>query len=187
MLISKMFRSLFLKTYNKSSMTIGQYKQSAGFSLIELITVIVLLGILSVFAVGRLMSPDQFAVKVFFNDTVNAVRFAQKLAVGTGCDVQVRMSVAGYQLRRSSACTANNFNVLVNNPANRSKDYENLSTGFKVSMVAVSVPLTSMIFNARGTLDSGENVTYTVSDGSTGSSNSFNFTVFGQTGLVNVP
>jgi MSHA pilin protein MshC len=66
-------------------MTIGQYKQSAGFSLIELITVIVLLGILSVFAVGRLMSPDQFAVKVFFNDTVNAVRFAQKLAVGTGC------------------------------------------------------------------------------------------------------
>jgi MSHA pilin protein MshC len=65
-------------------MTINQYKKSAGFSLIELITVIVLLGILSVFAVGRLMSPDQFEVKVFFNDTVNAVRFAQKLAVSTG-------------------------------------------------------------------------------------------------------
>jgi|TARA_B110000211_G_C14007025_1_gene521315 MSHA pilin protein MshC len=177
-------------------MTIGQYKQSAGFSLIELITVIVLLGILSVFAVSRLMSPDQFAVKVFFNDTVNAVRFAQKLAVGTGCDVQVKMSVAGYQLLRSSAistnpgisaCTANNFDVLVNNPVNRSKDYENLGTGFKVSMVPASDPLTSMIFNARGVLDSGDNVTYTVSDGITGSSSSFNFTVFGQTGLVNVP
>jgi MSHA pilin protein MshC len=81
-------------------MSIGQYKQSDGFSLIELVTVIVLLGILSAFAVGRLMSPDQFAVKVFFNDTVNAVRFAQKLAVGTGCDVQVKMTEAGYQLFR---------------------------------------------------------------------------------------
>jgi MSHA pilin protein MshC len=79
-----MFRSVFLKNYDTSSMTINQYKKSAGFSLIELITVIVLLGILSVFAVGRLMSPDQFEVKVFFNDTVNAVRFAQKLAVSTG-------------------------------------------------------------------------------------------------------
>jgi MSHA pilin protein MshC len=176
-------------------MTINQYKQSVGFSLIELITVIVLLGILFVFAVGRLLSPDQFEVKGFFDDTVNAVRFAQKLAVSTGCDVQVDMTASGYQLRRSStipasptsptisACIADNFDVLVDNPANRSKRYENLSTGFKVSMVPASDPLTSMIFTARGILDSGDNVTYTVSDGI----NSFNFTVFGQTGLVNVP
>jgi MSHA pilin protein MshC len=167
-------------------MSIGQYKRSAGFSLIELITVIVLLGILSVFALGRLLSPDQFAVKGFFNDTLNAVRFAQKLAVSTGCDVQVEMKASGYQLRRSSTCVANDYDdpvkgVIINNPANRSKRYENLGTGFKID------PLTSMIFNARGVLDSGDNVTYTLSDGTTGSGNSFNFTVFGQTGLVNVP
>jgi phosphate/sulfate permease len=54
-------------------------------------------------------------------------------------------------------------------------------------MVPASDPLTSMIFNARGILDSGNDVTYTISDGIIGSSNSFNFTVFGQTGLVNVP
>jgi MSHA pilin protein MshC len=170
-------------------MTINQYKQSAGFSLIELITVIVLLGILSVFAVGRLLSPDQFEVKGFFDDTVNAVRFAQKLAVSTGCDVQVEMTASGYQLLRSSAipasptisaCIAGNFVVPVDNPANRSKRYKNLGTGFKID------PLTSMIFNARGVLDSGDNVIYTVSDGTTDTSNSFSFTVFGQTGLVNV-
>jgi MSHA pilin protein MshC len=177
-------------------MIIGQYKQFSGFSLIELITVIVLLGVLSVFALGRLSSPSQFAVKGFFDDTVNAVRFAQKLAVSTGCDVQVKMTVSGYQLLRSSAiptsptisaCIADNFDVLVDNPANRSKRYENLSTGFKIDTVPVTDPLTSMVFNARGVLDSGDNVTYTVSDGTTGSGNSFNFTVFGQTGLVNVP
>ena len=162
-------------------MSIEHNKRISGFSLIELITVIVLLGILSVFALGRLSTPDQFEVKGFFDDTVNATRFAQKLAVSTGCDVQVNMTSAGYQLRRSSTCTANDYGtatgVVVDNPANRSNSYQNLTTGFSVS------PATSIVFNARGVLDSGNNVTYTVSGGGS----TFSFTVFGQTGLVNVP
>lgn len=162
-------------------MIIGQYKRFSGFSLIELIAVIVLLGILSVVAIGRLSSPDQFAVKGFFDDTVNAVRFAQKLAVSTGCDVQVNMTAAGYQLRRSSSCVANDFagasGVVVDNPANRTNPYQNLATGFSVS------PATPIVFNARGVLDLGNNVTYTV----TGGGASLAFTVYGQTGLVNVP
>jgi MSHA pilin protein MshC len=176
-------------------MIIGQYKQFSGFSLIELITVIVLLGVLSVFALGRLSSPSQFAVKGFFDDTVNAVRFAQKLAVSTGCDVQVEMIASGYQLRRSSTCVANDYDdpvkgVIINNPANRSNLYANRATGYFVS------PATSIVFNAQGVLDSGtsasgitysdDNVTYTVSI-EPGAASNFNFTVFGQTGLVNVP
>jgi MSHA pilin protein MshC len=176
-------------------MTIGQYKQFSGFSLIELISVIVLLGVLSVFALGRLSSPSQFAVKGFFDDTVNAVRFAQKLAVSTGCDVQVEMTTAGYQLRRSSTCAAKDYDdeekgVVINNPANRSNLYENLATGYFVS------PATSIVFNAKGILYSGDsasevtysddNVTFTVSIES-GAASDLSFTVFGQTGLVNVP
>jgi MSHA pilin protein MshC len=176
-------------------MTIGQYKQFSGFSLIELISVIVLLGVLSVFALGRLSSPSQFAVKGFFDDTVNAVRFAQKLAVSTGCDVQVEMTAAGYQLRRSSTCAAKDYDdeekgVVINNPANRSNLYENLASGYFVS------PATSIVFNAKGILYSGDsanevtysddNVTYTLSIES-GAASDFSFTVFGQTGLVNVP
>ena len=152
-------------------------KRFSGFSLIELIAVILLLGILSVFALGRLSNPDQFAVKGFFDDTVNAVRFAQKLAVSTGCDVQVSMAAAGYQLRRSGTCAANDFTNVIDNPANRSNPYQNLLTGFNVS------PATSIVFNARGVLDSGNNITYTVS----GAGASLVFEVYGQTGLVNVP
>ncbi len=171
-------------------MSIVHYKRFSGFSLIELITVIVLLGILSVFAVGRLSSPDQFAVKGFFNDTVNAVRFAQKLAVSTGCDVQVDMKTTGYQLRRSSDCGTNDYDtasgVVVDNPVNRSRPYQNLDSGFSVS------PSKSIVFNARGVLDLPDpppdpdtvnNVTYVV----TGAGASFTFTVFERTGLVDVP
>ena len=160
-------------------MSIVQYKQFSGFSLIELITVIVLLGILSVFAIGRLSSPDQFAAKGFFDNTVNAVRFAHKLAVSSGCNVQVNITNAGYQLRHSAVCDRNNFNfnAVVVNPANRSNLYQNLLTGFTIA------PATSIIFNARGTTNSGNTVPYTV----TGGGNDYGFTVFGQTGLINVP
>jgi MSHA pilin protein MshC len=168
-------------------MSIVQVKRFSGFSLVELIAVILLLGILSVVALGRLATPSQFAVKAFFNDTVNAVRFAQKLAVSTGCDVQVKMTTEGYQLRQSSTCTANDYGdedgITVNNPANRSNPYENLTTGFKVGMDPITTPITSIVFNARGVLDdSGSNFTFTVSDADT----SFSFIVFGQSGLVDV-
>jgi MSHA pilin protein MshC len=170
-------------------MSVVHIKRFSGFSLIELIAVILLLGILSVAALGRLATPSQFALKAFFNDTVNAVRFSQKLAVSTGCDVQVKMTTAGYQLRQGSTCTANDYDdadqgVPVNNPANRSVPYENLTTGYKLGMIPTIpiTPITSIVFNARGVLDSGINVTYTVSDADT----SYSFIVFGQTGLVDV-
>jgi MSHA pilin protein MshC len=158
-------------------MTIGQYKRFAGFTLIELTMVIVLIGVMSVIGIGRLSSPDQFAVKAFFDDTVNAIRFAQKLAVSTGCDVRVNITADGYQLFASTTCTADDFTRAVEHPANRSNAYQNLTTGFTVA------PATSVVFNARGTTDTGNTLPYTV----TGNGTVYTFTVFGQTGLINVP
>lgn len=171
---------IFERLYKYYPLSIGQFRRFSGFSLIELIAVLLLLGILSVFALGRLASPDQFAVKGFFDDTVTAVRFAQKLAVSTGCDVQVNITSAGYQLRRSSTCVADDYGtvtgVVVDNPANRSNPYQNLTSGFTIA------PATSIVFDARGLPESGSNVTYTVS----GAGSALDFTVTGQTGLVNV-
>lgn len=158
-------------------------KRFSGFSLIELLTVIVLLGILSVFAIGRLSGPERFAAKGFFDDTVNAVRFAQKLAVSSGCNVQVNITTTGYQVRRSATCSLNdlNFNTVVANPANRAIDYENLGTGFTIT------PATPIVFNARGVLPdpvtpgTNNDQPYVV----TGGGETFTFTVIGQTGLVN--
>ena len=152
-------------------MTIVNRKQTAGFSLFELIIVIVLLSIMSVFAMGSLFDQDEFAARGFFDDTVNAVRFAQKLAISTGCAVRVTISASGYQLDQRASCPAGAF-VPVKNPAERNKDYTNLSSGFSLS------PTPSITFNARGIPLSGSDVTIAV--GGT----SYSFTVDGQTGLV---
>lgn len=158
-------------------MSIDQNRFFAGFTLIELLTVVVLLGIMSVYALGRFIGPDQFAARGFFNDTVIAVQFAQKLAISTGCDVRVTTIATGYQLHQSSTCTANNFTLPVKNPANRSNDYLNsdIPSGFTLSP-------NTIIFNARGTLNTGDD-TITLSDGTT----TLSFNVYAQTGLVDVP
>ncbi len=155
-------------------MTIVNNNRTAGFSLFELIIVIVLLSILSVYSLSRLFDREDFAARGFFDDTVNAVRFAQKLAISTGCEVRVAINASDYQLLQSSTCSASDFVNPVANPANRGLNYQNLNmpSGFSLS------PATTITFNALGVPGSDEVITLT--DGST----SYSFNLSGQTGLV---
>ena len=63
-----------------------------GFTLVELVTTMLLLGILSATALPKFFSVSGYQQQVFFDDTLAAVRFAQKLAVATGCNVQVSIA-----------------------------------------------------------------------------------------------
>ena len=139
----------------------------------ELVIVILLLGILSVFALGKIFDQDQFAVKGFFDDTVNAVRFAQKLAISTGCDVRVLTTASSYALHQRSPCTAGGFTIPVKNPANRSNDYANSSLPAGFTLTAGTI-----VFKAWGVVESGTNSTFSVGP--------YSFIVYGQTGLVDV-
>ena len=157
-------------------MSVVKNYHSSGFSLVELITVILLLGILGVVALGRLGNQDAFAARGFFDDTVSAVRFAQKLAISSGCDVRVITTASSYQLRQSSTCVAEDFTSPVVNPANRSNSYQNVNipTGF-------SLTAGNITFDARGRRE-GATSDFTVSDGTT----TYSFRVHGSTGLVEV-
>ena len=155
-------------------MSVVKNSDNCGFSLIELLAVIILLGILGVYALGRLSGPDGFAARGFFDDTVTAVRFAQKLAISSGCDVRVILNNDSYELRQSSSCTADDFTVPVVNPADRGRLYENnnIPDGFTLTAGTIT-------FDARG-IREGPTSTFTFSDGST----SYQFTVNASTGLV---
>jgi len=69
-----------------------------GFTLIELIMVIVLLGALSFFAAPRFFQKSAFDSLAFEQELKTAIRFAQKLSIASGCEVQVALTANSYAL-----------------------------------------------------------------------------------------
>lgn len=126
----------------------------AGFTLVELIAVILLLGILSAVAMPKFFDVGAYQNRGFYDETVAAVRYAQKLAVASGCEVQVQMTAGGFSLwRRDGAdCRGGAFTRAIAHPA-RGEDYA------ATAPAGVSLSAGSVIFDARGRPSTGLTVT----------------------------
>lgn len=66
-----------------------------GFTLIELIMVIVILGVLAVFAVPRIFNTDDFRARGFHDETLSLLRYAQKTAIAQRRTVCVALAAGG--------------------------------------------------------------------------------------------
>lgn len=75
-----------------------------GFTLVELILVMTVIGILAAVAGPRFFSREVFDERVYFEGALAAVRYAQKVAVASGCPVRVELDSAGYRLVHDAAC-----------------------------------------------------------------------------------
>lgn len=67
-----------------ASRKIIQYNHNVtqiGFSMVELVTVIVIVGILAAVAVPRMVSQGSFASRGFFDQAMSTLRYAQKAAI----------------------------------------------------------------------------------------------------------
>ncbi len=74
-----------------------------GFTLIELVMVVVILGVLAVFAAPRLLRPSDFYVQGFHDETLAYLRFAQKTAVAQRRTVCVMFAASSVTLTIATA------------------------------------------------------------------------------------
>jgi prepilin-type N-terminal cleavage/methylation domain-containing protein len=155
-------------------MSVVKISDNSGFSMVELLAVIVLLSILGVVAMGRIGGQSQVLARGFYDDTVAAVGFAQKFAISSGCDVRAVTTANSYALFQSSTCTNNDFVNPVPNPANRSTNYTSTSIPDGFTLTAGNIT-----FNARGLREEATS-DFVLSDGVV----SYSFRVHNGSGLV---
>jgi MSHA pilin protein MshC len=79
-----------------------------GFTLVELVMVIVLLGVLSVYAVPRMINTGDFFARGFHDQSMAYLRYAQKTAIAQRRTVCVNLSANAISLRIAGAAGINN-------------------------------------------------------------------------------
>lgn len=97
----------------------------SGYTVVELVIVLVLMGILAANAMPRFFEASRFDEMGYADAVQSALRYGQKLALAGRCDVRVEVTAAGYGLFRRAreatdppapACPSGAFTVAVNRP-----------------------------------------------------------------------
>jgi len=144
--------------------------EQRGFTIVELIMVIVILGIFAAVVGPRFFDRKVFDERLFFEETVSAVRYAQKLSLAGGCLTEVSLGTGGYHLRRAANCTSGAFSAEVQGPDGQTP-FANTGVPTGVSVSATNFPV---VFDSLGRPSGAASATI----------GAFTFSVTAETGLV---
>lgn len=113
-------------------------KAQSGFTLIELIMVIVLLGVLAVFAAPRFFNSNDFNARGFHDEALSYLRYAQKAAVAQRRTVCVVFNDTSLTLTLSSAANTTTCDAPLQGPRGDSPAVVSARPGVTFSTTPVS-------------------------------------------------
>lgn len=87
----------------------GQRRATAGFTIVELITVLVVMGILGAVAVARFFDNGPIQAREFADQAKAVIRYGQKLAIAQNRPIYVSATGDRFALCTQPACAAGNL------------------------------------------------------------------------------
>ncbi|WP_417791787.1 prepilin-type N-terminal cleavage/methylation domain-containing protein [Stutzerimonas xanthomarina] len=171
-------------------------KYQRGFTIVELILVIVIIGILAAVVGPRFFDNRDFDERFYFEEVLSAVRYAQKLAVASGCYIQVSRGSESqkFLLHRNVNCDNESANSHDFSGVITGVDGQNYSDASKISnipkgLVVETTPKPfTLIFGPLGCIPDKAPGTCAPkeSNRSVKIGNQFAFTVHAATGFIEV-
>jgi MSHA pilin protein MshC len=151
---------------NRHLKALAQHKWVTGFTLIELVMVLVMLGVLAVFAAPRVFNRGDFDARGFHDQTLSQLRFAQKTAIAQRRSVCVGFTANSITLNRASAEGSAICDTPLNGPTGRAVltapagvSYAATPVGFRfdglgqpIEGVSTPAPRTIQVTNATPTV-----------------------------------
>ena len=123
-------------------------RRARGFTMVELIVVIVLMGVISAVAIPKLMSDNTTAASAFGNQVISALRYASKSAVAHRRLVCASTSSSAVTLAIATAATATACDSLLAGPTN--DEYKSTDN----DVTAGGALATTLYFQPDGTITS---------------------------------
>jgi MSHA pilin protein MshC len=135
--------------------------QQAGLTIVELVLVIVIVGVLGALAGPRFFNNQTFAERAYAEELASALRYAQKVSVGSGCRVRVQVAANSYSLSQQ-APQAGHCNPADNSfPVTVLLSSGQTASGTAPTGIAVAPP-TTIIFDALGGTSLAGNAAFTI-------------------------
>jgi MSHA pilin protein MshC len=146
-----------------------------GFTIVELVLVIIIVGAIAAISVPRFFEVAGFEDLGEYDEALNAVRYAQQYAVASGCTV--RVSIGGNQLALTADCgTGSGFEPLTH-PGQCRDAVPAGSANYSCRINGISSSASPFDFDALGSTGvAGSNITITAGGSS--------FTVNGGSGFI---
>lgn len=135
-----------------------------GFTLVELVAVIVVIGILAAYIVPKMFSVTSFTSRGYFDQLIQATRYARKLAVTSGCAVQVTINASSFSLAQPTVPAGQSspsFATCTSSagPWGTPVSLPGTSPPYKAPDNATATPATTIVFLPDGSADNDYTIT----------------------------